>query len=119
MDAGAIRDIYTADLIRTSRSDPAQAPAPPPLDGADRASPAVTTDISDHAERLRSLAAADGTEVQQYDRDPDTKTLVYKAIDSATGQVLVQLPDESMLRMRAYLQSLQPQVTESTLAKSA
>jgi uncharacterized FlaG/YvyC family protein len=38
--------------------------------------------------------------------DRDSKTLVYRVTDQRTGEVVSQVPDEVLLRLRAYVQAV-------------
>jgi flagellar protein FlaG len=37
--------------------------------------------------------------------DPQTRQMVFRATDQRTGRVIQQIPDEALLRLRAYVQS--------------
>lgn len=37
--------------------------------------------------------------------DPDTKQVIYKAVDTRSGQIVQQLPDEALLKLRAYVRA--------------
>jgi uncharacterized FlaG/YvyC family protein len=50
----------------------------------------------------------------------DTKTLVFTTLDGSNGQVLQQIPDERLLKLRAYVaQTLDQPDTEPILEKQA
>lgn len=54
--------------------------------------------------------AADTSRVtHKTDIDWSTKSLVYRVIDSRSGQVVSQSPDEALLRMRAYARQVDAQ----------
>ena len=41
--------------------------------------------------------------VSGFDRDTSTGAMVFKAVDSSSGTVIVQFPDEQLLKLRSYL----------------
>ena len=59
---------------------------------------------------------------RELDFDRETRDLVYKAIDLTTGDVVWQLPSESMIRLREYLQTARRESArrqaEATLASN-
>lgn len=59
---------------------------------------------------LSSQVALDTAFREALDRDivvdEDTHSLVYQTIDEKTGEVIRQLPDETMLKLRAYVRDL-------------
>lgn len=55
--------------------------------------PAVKVDLSSEAHQSRFI------------QDIDTRTIVFQVVDSASGEVVDQLPSESALRNRAYASS--------------
>ncbi|MEP3667129.1 MAG: flagellar protein FlaG, partial [Roseibium sp.] len=44
--------------------------------------------------------------------DPDSESLVYVATNTETGQVVRQIPSETLLRMRAYAKTVETQQTQ-------
>ena len=46
--------------------------------------------------------------------DPDSESMVYVATNTDTGQVLRQIPSETLLRLRAYAETVESQQTEET-----
>lgn len=71
------------------------APPPPPVEQTQSKSlePAVKLDLSNEAYQSRFV------------RDVDTSSIVFQVVDSASGDVVDQLPSESALRNRAYASS--------------
>ena len=63
----------------------------------------VENRISSHAAIAGRLAQAIKATEQRFERDPDTATLVFKRIDPTSGEVIMQLPTQSVLDLRAYL----------------
>ena len=43
---------------------------------------------------------------QHVEIDPKTQEVVFQTVDKETGRVIRQLPDEAMLKLRAYLREL-------------
>jgi hypothetical protein len=111
-----------------SLSRPATAPAPNALQRADPAAPAgavrtelapeaavqpvgdaaaVRLDLSDDA---RSRAALDQalaeTIARRIEIDPKTREVVYQTVDRETGEVVRQVPDQALMRLRAYAREM-------------
>jgi uncharacterized FlaG/YvyC family protein len=64
----------------------------------------VRLDLSNIAQR--SAEASRQAEVsRKLELDDDSKELVYRVSNERTGQVLQQIPDEALLRLRAYVQA--------------
>ena len=89
--AGAVKtELAPEAAVQQADNSPAVRFAP--NDGADfRAS--VESVLRDHVERNILV-------------DPRTDDLVYQAVSKETGVVVRQVPDETMLRLRAYLQEM-------------
>ena len=68
----------------------APAPAPPVSNALD---PPVKVDIGASSGNARFV------------RDADTRAIVYQVVDPSSGDVIVQLPTETVLRNRAYDES--------------
>jgi flagellar protein FlaG len=49
----------------------------------------------------------------------DTRTLVFTTLDGGNGQVIQQIPDERLLKLRAYVQQEAAKKAESLLARTA
>ena len=116
---------------------PTQQPAPVVV----RADPqpvreAVTTDLSP-AKTVTAAAPTEAASVEisraaramqegttddvrkQTTRDQETNSLVFRKTDTRTGQVVQQIPDEAILRLRAYIAAAQakPQQDGSATAE--
>ncbi|GJE16227.1 hypothetical protein [Methylobacterium marchantiae] len=65
--------------IRSNDKPPAERPAP---------EPAESKAVEQNTQRIRI--------------DQDTKTIVYQVVDPSSGDVVVQLPDATVLKARAY-----------------
>ena len=80
----------------------------------------VENRISSHAAIAGRLAQAIKTTEQRYERDRDTATLVFKRIDPTSGEVIMQLPTQSVLDLRAYLKQQETtSQAEAALSKTA
>jgi len=51
--------------------------------------------------------------------DRDTREMVFKATDTRTGRVVLQIPDEALLRLRAYVAAQQAHHDAATVEKTA
>ncbi len=49
---------------------------------------------------------------RRVEQDPSTESFVYKAIDTESGEVVTQIPTDSLLKMRAYVQAQSAEWTE-------
>jgi hypothetical protein len=111
MDTAAIRQAHTAMPVEAGRMSgyvvsgavPTELPASQSVASAWEAA-AVRSDISPHAATLARLAERTALPAEQrFERDRRTEVLVFKKIDPSTGEVMLQLPDQSLLDLRAYL----------------
>jgi hypothetical protein len=82
---------------------PAPAPAPQPQAATDTFGPATKVEIG--AEAPRSAPGQNRLETM-ISIDDTTRSVVFKSLNPSTGDVVFQLPDESKLRLRAYLDEL-------------
>ncbi|MHA7777704.1 hypothetical protein [Roseibium sp. M-1] len=48
--------------------------------------------------------------------DPESESLIYVATNTETGQVVRQIPSETLLRLRAYTKTVESQQTQDTPA---
>ena len=81
--------------------------------------PATETDQSRQAadhERKRQFTS-DRPEDQQVERrniiDPESESFVYIATNVDTGQIVRQIPSETLLRLRAYTESIEAQKAQT------
>jgi hypothetical protein len=79
---------------------PAPAPAPRPPAAGDSFGPATKVEIGAGAP---SPAPGQSRFENVISFDDTTRSVVFKSLNSATGDVVFQIPDESKLRLRAYL----------------
>lgn len=77
-------------LGATAAAAPTQQPSEPSA-GATPLEPAVKLDL-----------ATTNTGKARYIQDPDTSAIVFQVVDTASGDVIDQLPSETALRNRAY-----------------
>lgn len=115
MDTAALRQSFSIVPVQALRPDAAPArgavatelPADKSVASAE-AGTGVRTDISQTPFGASRLAhAMQRTTEQRFERDRKTETLVYKQVNPNTGEVLLQLPDQSLLNLRAYLKQVQ------------
>ena len=78
----------------------------------------VDNQVSPQASVVSHAALAIKTTEQRYERDRETSTLVFKQIDPNSGEVIMQLPDQSVLNLRVYLKQ-QETSANSSVKKSA
>ncbi len=75
---------------------------------------AARVDISRTA---RTLQAMDEPEAQslrrETTRDDESRSLVYRVTDQRTGEVVQQIPEETLLRLRAYIAEQQQRRAEA------
>ncbi len=76
--------------------------------------PAVSIDVRPEA----SAAKPSEPEQRAYIRDQDTASLVFRVTDPKTGDVVMQIPDEVILKARAYAREAAPSPGER-IAKTA
>lgn len=65
----------------------------------------VSLDLSPGAERGAALDAIMQRLVRSTEVDPQTRAVVFRAVDERTGDVVSQFPSEQILKLRAYLRS--------------
>jgi uncharacterized FlaG/YvyC family protein len=115
MDAAAIRQTYGAVPVQAVRPESPQQrgsvatelPARQSVASAWEAG-AVRNDASPTAMAMSRMAELVARPVEQrFERDRKTDALVFKRIDPASGEVLMQLPEQSLLDLRAYLRDLE------------
>ena len=71
-------------------------PAPTKVGGSERSlGPAVTVDV-------RGDAPSEASDKRGYERDSTSQALVYRVTDAASGDVIMQIPDEIVIKARAY-----------------
>ena len=85
-----------------------RAPSAPVAQGvATDLSPAKTVTAAETAQSLRNDVARSSDSYQRtVVLDPGTQDLIFRVVDMRTRQVMRQVPDEALLRMRAYSRAL-------------
>ena len=78
----------------------------------------VENRISPQAATISHMVQIIKTTEQRYERDRETSTLVFKQIDPNSGEVIMQLPNQSLLNLRAYLKQ-QASSSNAGLQRSA
>ncbi|MHB2168824.1 flagellar protein FlaG [Alsobacter sp. R-9] len=71
-------------------------------------------DISRTARTLQAMEAPQGQPLRrETTRDEETSSLVYRVTNEKTGQVVQQIPDETLLRLRAAIAEQQQRRAEA------
>jgi flagellar protein FlaG len=68
---------------------------------------AASVEISRAAKAMQENSSEDVR--KQTTKDADTNALVYRETNTRTGQVVQQIPEEAILRLRAYIAAAQAQ----------
>jgi uncharacterized FlaG/YvyC family protein len=126
MDAGALRQSFAAVPVQPVRlntlapRDAVPTELPPQQSIAAAAgSDAVRTDLSPHAATLSRLAETfQRSSEARFERDRKTDTLVFKRINPTTGEIILQIPNQSLLNLRAYLKQTEDS-SHSAIEKTA
>ena len=103
----ALRPIPTQPPVpQVSEARPVAATAA--AGGADpqRLDPAVSVEVDPAAAQKSAEDAA--SEKRGFIRDSGSHALVYQVTDASTGDVVLQIPDEVVLKARAYARDAQP-----------
>ena len=102
----ALRPVPTQPPIpQVSEARPVAATAPTGGADAQRLDPAVSVEVDPEAAQKSAAAASDK---RGFIRDADSHSLVYQVTDASTGDVVLQIPDEVVLKARAYARDAQP-----------
>jgi hypothetical protein len=124
MDTGGIAKALAAAATAPPRLDALQ-PGPGvasdlPLEAAVQ-QPGGSEAVIPDARRAMAGAALDAVLSEFIRRhveiDPKTRDVVFETVDEKTGRVIRQLPDEAMLKLRAYVRELR--VAEDARGESA
>ena len=114
MDTGAIRPLpsYTAFVVpRVSETNTATARTDLPEEATVRQTPTSAESRSaEHrfeqsSQRRRDTERANDLD-RRVERDPSTDSFVYKAIDTESGEIVSQVPNDSLLKLRAYVETM-------------
>jgi hypothetical protein len=70
--------------------------------------PAQSVTAVTASDKLRNdvLSGRDPSFSRQYVIDPQTREVIFRVMDTRTRQVIRQVPDQALLRMRAYAKAL-------------
>lgn len=117
MELGSIRPVFTGTIAPAPKASVAnEAAVRTELKGpAAVVDPKKSAKVDDKAQKSgedsanRLAQAAQATEVEparrelerRFEIDPSTQALVFKKVDMASGDVVEQVPEEALLRMRA------------------
>ena len=122
MDTASLRQGFTAvpvmpvrpDVIAARNAVPTQLPVGQSV-GSVGDAPAVRNEVSQQSAMLSRLAQFMQRPLEQrFERDRKTDVLVFKKIDPRYGDIVLQLPDQSLLNLRAYLKDQQDNLTRGT-----
>ncbi|WP_406854096.1 hypothetical protein ABEG18_16250 [Alsobacter sp. KACC 23698] len=92
-------------------------PLPPPDAVATDLPPAAAVTASPDAAQVRVDLSRGSQSIQDLEvavretikrnllLDPETRQVVYKAVDTRSGQTVEQIPDEALLKLRAYVRA--------------
>lgn len=94
-----------ADVTASFKSVPTELPPNASVQQAAPTEVARFEPSEGFAERAAIDAAVRSMVRQTFDVDPRTKDVVAKVVDSQTGEVVSQSPNEALLRLRAYLRA--------------
>jgi flagellar protein FlaG len=74
---------------------------------------AVQVAISDDAGRRAAVEAALRETIERrIEIDPKTREVVYQTVDRESGEVVRQVPDQALLRLRAYARAMRENLDE-------
>lgn len=109
---------YTAITPETKAPDKTETAAKTELTAARAVTPvAETTESNESTKKTELQNAAPARPVQDIVRknmhDPESDSLIFVAMDRESGEVVRQLPSETLRRLRAYAKSLTPEASQS------
>ncbi|WP_460448599.1 hypothetical protein [Alsobacter sp. SYSU BS001988] len=88
-----------SDAVATDLPPAAAVTAPP--DAAQ-----VRVDLSRGSQNIQDLEVAVRETIKRnLLLDPETRQVVYKAVDTRSGETVEQIPDEALLKLRAYVRA--------------
>ncbi|MGU3537870.1 flagellar protein FlaG [Methylobacterium sp. A54F] len=82
-----------------------------------RLAPAVTVDVSGNGEAARGRP--DSGYEGHFIRDTDSRQMVYQMIDPASGDIILQIPDVTVLKARAYAEPQSASTSEGAVDRLA
>jgi uncharacterized FlaG/YvyC family protein len=105
MDTGiavrTVSNVAATDYAR-STSAPVQEAVKTELDP----SKSVTASATGDKARNDLLSGRDSSLNREYIIDPETREVIFRIMDTRTRQVVRQVPDQALLRMRAYAKAI-------------
>lgn len=110
MDAGLIRPVSPTVLPASSQAHPSMRNAVASgteIPAEQAVTPVEKTDRSAQLRDERERPVEKPPKRENY-RDEETDTLVFRTSDPITGEVIRQIPEEAMLRLRQALASTEP-----------
>jgi flagellar protein FlaG len=117
MDTGlAIRPIAAATQPNVVRPDPA--PVREAVATELAAAQSVTASSGAGAARHDSAHAAQDAHVRKIILDAHSREVIYQVLDAGSGLVVRQVPDEALLRLRAYTRALAEGQTPNEAAQA-
>ena len=112
------RDVSFTPATVAATVEPTPAPNPAPTSApAEGFGPATRVEIGSGSAAKPAAPASTGSAPTEnvINIDDQTRTVVFQSRNSSTGTVIFQIPDESRLRLRAYLE----EVAQHTAAATA
>jgi uncharacterized FlaG/YvyC family protein len=107
------------DVSVQTQSVKTQLPQTQSVSSVPRAQETRTNDDNKTAQQQERTAALRSTVERNLTLDPRTREVIFQAISTKTGQVLVQTPDESSLRLREMYRKMRDSTgTEKSAEKS-
>ncbi|WP_319775674.1 flagellar protein FlaG [Breoghania sp.] len=105
MDAGALKPVSAFSQTATAQAQ--NALRAPTANETELPPEQVVTPVTESEAGARSRTEKERTNAQQLKRetffDQETDTLIYRALDPESGEVVRQIPEEAMLRLRQAL----------------
>jgi len=122
LDTGLARPpspTYTAITPATRAPEHKEPSARTELPSEETVTPSTETNSSkrsaDNEREARSRQEQSAPAVERRNViDPDSESMVYVATNTETGQVVRQIPSETLLRLRAYAKTVETQQTQET-----
>ena len=106
------------DAVPTELPQPTQSVSPPPPSGETRQSGGQEFGPKFSDTTARAVDAERERVEREVDYESDVGDLVFKAVDSTTGQVMSQTPSEALIKLRAYVQEQAAAAAEQAQAEA-
>lgn len=105
MDTGiAVRTV--SNVAATDYARPASAPVQEAVRTVLDPAKSVTATATGDKPRNDLLSGRDASLNRQFVIDPQTREVIFRIMDTRTRQVVRQVPDQALMRMRAYARAL-------------